>query len=339
MRFGLNKQTVNVPLNMVSISPEGHPVFFIPGEGFYEFSRGVAHKYYDSNLGLLTYKGRQYIRTDATSFVRDGTEFTVYLPGEHKFLRRPALSDDGAFFEHDFAAEGIWSAQHRAESLLFGHNEMVCRSITLAGDELLTRRNGEILVRRGDQIEPYLVGEGMSQSEIIRLDVEVPREGGTRAMTLFFEPNSTDGARQWLRHFRDAQAATQKVTMEGAPLIRNYNTVFYDGEEDLQACVSALRQVVDRLNGMYASDLDSSNNGCLWEPTIDNVSSTLLNQLHFEFENFGERFKKGSYSEQRTIADAYGPFCKLNDCIHETEGASLLVPAGFLPAADRHNVR
>jgi hypothetical protein len=306
---------------MVSVSPGGHPVFFIPDQGFFEFSKGVAHKYYDPSLGLLTYKGRDYIRTDATSFVRDGTEFTVYLPGEHKFLRRPALANDSAFFEHDFAAEGIWSVPHRADEVLFGHTETVARSITLAGEEILTRRNGEILVRRGDVIEPYFISEGLSQSELVRLDVEVPREGGPRAMTLFFEPKSTDGARQWLKHFRDAQAAVQKISLQGSPFIRNYNTVFYNGEEDLRACVATLRQVVDDLNGMYTSDLDSSNLGRLWEPTAENISSSMLNQLHFEFENFGERFKKGSYEEQRAIADAYGPFCKLNDCIHATEGA------------------
>jgi hypothetical protein len=294
---------------------------FLTGEKFYEVMNGLSNDFFDPSLGLVNYRGQTFLKTTATAFVRDGTEFTVYLPSENKFIRRPALSGDSEFFEHKFSAEGIWQEFYCSTEKLFGYEETVSRSVTLAGEKLITRRNGDVFVKRQDGFAPFYASETSAQPEFIRVDLEVPDTHGHHIATLFFEPKSTGGAREWLGHFRAAQTAVQKIAQEASPFIRNYNTVFYNGEGDLAECVKALRQVTEDINAVYESDLESSNSGKLWVPTMENVSSSLLNQLHFEFENFGERFKKGSAEVQNKIRSVYGPFCQLNDCIHATEGA------------------
>lgn len=322
MRIGVNKRTIQIPANMTSLSPEGRVVLRSEHDKFYEVVAGVAHEYFDPNLGLITFEGRTYVRTDATSFVRDGTDFTVYLPSENKFITRPALASDTDFREYDFAQEGIWKSDHVSPEKLFGKEELIAKSFSVAGDELLTRRNGEVFVRRDGYVEPFFASQFSSEPHFLRIDLEGTRNNTGEVTSLFLEPNTSPAARRWLEHFTKTQAIVRNSgAREASPFIRNYNTVFYFGEEDLSDCIGSLSQTVDLINARYVSDLESSNGGKLWQPTIEDISSALLNQLHFEFENFGERYKRGSPLEQQTIADVYGPFCLLNDQIHATEGA------------------
>ncbi|RJF86453.1 hypothetical protein D3874_04935 [Oleomonas cavernae] len=236
-------------------------------------------------------------------------------------MQRPALSSDEELKEVNFAEIGIWKAQHSRLMSLFGVPERVAVSQALDGEELITRQNGDVMVQRNGAVIPYFVASVSSGAAFVRIDLEVPVGEGTQAITLFFEPKPTSGGRRWLRHFIDTQAAMRMIAPEATPFIRNFNTVFYNGIDDLLTCIQALAETVGKINEIYTSDLPSSDDGKLRRPTMANISSALLNQLHFEFENFGERFKHGGAELQKRVADAYGPFCLLNDQIHATEGA------------------
>lgn len=321
MRFGVGKRNVQIAQNMTSLSARGNIVFRTEDDEFYELRDGVSHRYYDPNLGLVSYEGRQYIRTDATSFVRDGTEFFVHLPAERKFISRPAIGSDSSFEEFHFEREGIWRPEYSETMSLMGRPERVSHSVTITGDEIITRSNGEIMIKSGNGYQPYFVNREATSNQFVRLDLEVPYENGKRAVTLFLQPRSTPGAHKWLKHFARTQAFTRQISQAGSPFVRNFNTVFYNGEQDLKACVKALAETVRQINDVYESDLESANGGKLDVPTMKNISFDLLNKLHFEFENFGERFKKGDAGVRGKIASVYGPFCQLNDQIHASEGA------------------
>ena len=58
----------------------------------------------------------------------------------------------------------------------------------------------------------------------------------------------------------------------------------------------------------------------LW-PGIEAVDNAVLNQLHFEFEAYGERFKSATSDERAGLMGLFGDFCQLNDRIHACEGA------------------
>lgn len=321
MRFGVGKRNVHIPQNMTSLSANGNLVFRTEDDEFYELRDGVAHRYYDPNLGLVNYAGRTFIRTDATSFVRDGTDFFVHLPAEQKFIRRSAIASDESFTEFRFEEQGLWRSDYLTTIRLFAQDERVARSVTVNGEEIFTRTNGEIMKKSGDHFTPYFIDERSTANQFVRIDLEVPYQKGARIVTLFLQPRATPGARKWLAHFSRTQDFTRQISHEGSPFIRNFNTVFYNGEEDLASCVDALATTVQQINSMYESDLEGTTDGKLEVPTTKNIDSAHLNRLHFEFENFGERFKKGGPETRGRIANAYGPFCQLNDQIHACEGA------------------
>jgi hypothetical protein len=288
-------------------------------DSFAEFDQGVSRRYYDPELGILNYKGRTFIRSEATSFVRDGTQFIVYLPSENKIISRPAMSDEDSFVEIDFDRSGIWRSEFTREIKLFGAVETVSISRNLMDENLVTRRNGEILIEKDGAYEPYLLEDHFFSREIVRIDLEIKREDKSLILTIFFEIKSTAGARAWVRHFTDARTHMKKISPVASPFLRNYNVGFYNGEPDLEHCVDRIKKTVQSINETYVSDLDSSDSGKLHGVSIDSVSSDLLNQLHYEFENFGDRCKGSSGELRNNLQRSYGPFCQLNDHIHATE--------------------
>lgn len=324
MKVRIGERFARVPRNMISIAPTGERILFVPGYGdakFFREDKGLLHKYYDPNLGLADYQGRSYLVTEATTYVRDGVDYTVYLPSENKFLRRPALEGDSAFQKIDFATSGRFAPEFTVRDKLFSATEPLSRSQDLVGTELYTRSTGEIFVKDGDSFVPYVVESSSIRERFIRLDIILERNGSRDLITLFFQPGFTKGANLWMDHFGKTEDIACRCSKFGTALIRSENVIFYAGEADLENRVSALYQTVEIINRTYISKLDSSNEGKLHIPTQENISSDLLNQLHYEFEAFGERFKSIDFNEKAAVSGVYGAFCRLNDQIHACEGA------------------
>ena len=141
-------------------------------------------------------------------------------------------------------------------------------------------------------------------------------------LTLFFAPRTTPGARRWLGHMRDTEALTSPISPHATPFLRSANVIFHNGVEDFRTEATALEQLVARINAAgYRSTLAGGRDGRLLWPGIEAVDNAVLNQLHFEFEAYGERFKSATSDERAGLMGLFGDFCQLNDRIHACEGA------------------
>ena len=118
MKIRVDKIYHQIPRTMTSLAPSGEPVFFareLAANKFHTRQGGLTASYYDAAVGLAKYGGREFLVTEATTYVRDGVDYTVYLPSEAKFIRRPALQDDTHFKEIDFASSGRFSNEYHPE--------------------------------------------------------------------------------------------------------------------------------------------------------------------------------------------------------------------------------
>jgi hypothetical protein len=325
MKIRVDKIYHQIPRTMTSLAPSGEPVYFarnLSVNKFHTNLNGLTASYYDAAIGLAKYKGREFLVTEATTYVRDGVDYTVYLPSEAKFIRRPAMQDDTHFEEIDFASSGRFANEFAVEEVIFGVVERLSCSRDLAGNALYTRFNGEIFVKENGVFSPYYIETGSINEQFIRLDIAIEaNDDGRHLVTLFFEARSTKGAELWLKHFKATEAAAKACSKHATPLIRSENVIFYAGVKDLENRVKALSKTVALINQSYVSKIDTNQNGKLTVPTMKNISSALLNQLHYEFEAFGERFKSDNLEDKNAITPVYGPFCNLNDQIHACEGA------------------
>jgi hypothetical protein len=322
MRLSAGGQWQDVPLNNLSIDPQGYTVCLAADGRFYVEAAGLYQPYYDPSLGQIRFGNRSYVVTTATSFVRDGQEFVAFLPFEQKFVTKAAWDEDSRLREFSFNKNGLFAPRHCRRMAIYGAKEEVAISRDLAGRLLATRVNGEILDLSSGGARPYRPKMPATGGRFIRLDLAVPSDGTETPgiLTLFYAPRTAPGAKRWLRHFLRTEEMARTVSLRATPFLRNFNVIHYNGPEDLQACVARLQDTVDTINTHYESQEKSSENGKLHRPTVENVNSAMLNQLHMEFEAFGDRFKSGG-EDHSVLSRVLGPFCQLNDAIHACEGA------------------
>ena len=323
MLYHINNHFEQILKSNVSFSPRGFGVVFASDGKFYQEIDGHMQQYYDPMLGIVRFAGRQYIRTEATSFIRDGVDYTVYLPSEKVFITRGAMRSDNEFIIIDHQETGLFEPEFSSQMHIVLKPERISRSRDLLGRSLVTRATGEIFEEIDGQLRPYIPNACAMPGHFIRCDIEVHSDvQAPHLMSIFFVPRRTEGSDLWQRHFRQTTDIADGICRFATPVIRNQNVIFFSGEKDFARRVSMLTDTVTRITDAgYRSRTGGTPDGILKIPTVDNVSSIFLNELHFEFEAFGDRFKSSDEVDKAEISQVYGDFCRLNDEIHACEGA------------------
>lgn len=158
MKYRFDKRFHPVHRTKRSVAPNGDHVVQGPDNQFYQIAGGQAHAYSDPNIGDVHFMGRTYIRTEATSYVRDGVDYTVYLPSEDLFITRGAMQSDKDFRILDHSRMGRFEDRFVSERSMFGRHERVSVSHDLLGNKLITRANGEILTESNSgELKPYRI--------------------------------------------------------------------------------------------------------------------------------------------------------------------------------------
>jgi len=318
MRIWWDGRSHDIEGSKVTLDPEGRRVMLTPdGTCLLELPEGLT-RHWDPNLGLNRYRGREHLVTHATSFVQDATQFVAFLPAEPGFVRKPAFDGDSAFAPIDFAEEGLFAAARPMS--LWGHERRAVPSTDLAGRRLATLPNREVFDLSSGEPVPYVPARRPAAGPHVRLDLQLG--DSATLLTLFYAPRHLPGAQRFLRHLRDTEAAVRPIAAEATPFIRNSNVIFRHGREEFMACCATLEALVQRINASgYRSLARGSEPLPLQWPGVEQVNHALLNQLHFEFETFGDLFKASGGEERTRLAKIYGDFCQLNDTIHASEGA------------------
>jgi hypothetical protein len=140
-----------------------------------------------------------------------------------------------------------------------------------------------------------------------------------KTVILFFEIYSTPPAQRWLELFKRTQGYVQRFNPLATVAIKHQNVMYGFGRQNLQRNLNEINNLVDEINAVYESQLSTSVDGKLHSVDISTISPSILNQLHHEFEAFGDRQRAGEFAEKHPALP--GLFSRLNNSIHASEAA------------------
>ncbi|MBN8938929.1 MAG: hypothetical protein J0H01_05535 [Rhizobiales bacterium] len=314
MKLFIDNQYRTIDDRRISIAHTGHPLVMLDDSTFWSSRNGNDfHKYFDSEPGLIEFADRSWLITHATRHVAEDGTSHIFLPAIGKYLSKSPL--DNAYIEvNSFDPQRLRSHSINGTTQF---STAVLEGTDLSGSRLCYTNAGSFWRQLpSGEWEPALKDAPFRHA----LAVKASAPGGA-ASILFFEIYDTPPGRRWLQLFKRSQGYVQRFDPLDVLAIKHQNVMFRYGPRGLETCVDQLNRIVSDINPIYRSALESSDNGTLRSVATETVCGSSLNQLHYEFEAFGDRYRAGEFADSIHSSRLHGLFSKLNNWIHASEAA------------------
>jgi hypothetical protein len=320
MRFLFDGQYINHDDHLVSIDHTGHPLAMI-GQAEKRFlttrNGNEYYKYFDLEPGLVEYGGASWLVSHATRYVDEDGTVHCFIPTIGKYIHKRRGENDYSTF-----GERIGNAQPITIDGFTHLTSPDLRGRDISGAEVVYTNVGKFWRSAdGAAWQPALA----NSTARFALGVGLVNPGQD-ILVLFFEIYDTPPARRWLELFRRTQGLAQRGDPLATAAIKHQNVMYGYGRPHLEACVARINHLVGEINARYTSRLATSDNSKLRWLNPQQVASAALNQLHHEFEAFGDRFRAHEFPDDTETGHLHGLFSRLNNSIHACEGA--LINAG-----------
>lgn len=332
MRVLFGGQYINQDDHLVSIDYSGYPLAMI-GETEKRFltTRNGNEYYNHSDLepGLVEHGGASWLISHATRYVDEEGTAHCFLPTIGKYIRKRLHENDYCTFN-----ERIRNAQPITIDGFIHLTSPDLRGRDILGDEVVYTNVGKFWRSAdGASWQPALANSTARFAVGVGL---VNTRGNT--LILFFEIYNTPPAKHWLELFQRTQSLVQRGDPLATTAIKHQNVMHGYGKPHLEACVARINGLVQEINASYTSSLDTSENGKLHRLDPQRVEAAALNQLHHEFEAFGDRFRAHEFPDNAETRHLHGLFSRLNNSIHACEGALTNVACSEHDAQQRAHI-
>jgi hypothetical protein len=322
--------------HQLSIAHTGYPLIMLEDKTFWTTQNGNDYyRYFDLEPGLLEFGGSTWLISHATRHVDEDGTAIAFLPTVGKYVVRRPLEDSykvlNPFDAASIEERDIRGVAHLTNGRLDGPD--------LWGSRVCYTNAGGFW-----RLSPAGQWESALEKAPFRHALAVKATSSTTGVSavVFFEIYDTPPAQRWLELFKRTQRYVQRVNPLDTVAIKHQNVMYGFGQQNVDACVARISDLVSRLNTIYQSRLPDSDAGKLRSVQPGTVSQEILNQLHHEFEAFGDRHRAHEFAGDSQAELRHGLFSKLNNSIHATEAAlvnatasaedaSLLAHVNFFP--------
>lgn len=299
--------------DQLSIAHTGYPLIMLEDKTFWSTRNGNDYyRYFDIEPGTIEFGGRSWLITHATRHVQEDGTSVIFLPTIGKYIAKAA--SDPTYKELNPTDSSSLEPLTVDGTTQFTNAKL--RGVDLGGKPICYTNSGTFW-RQSPSGKWQHALEDVPFRHALALKAT---NSGGRSAIFFFEIYSTPPAQRWLELFKRTQGYVQRFDPLATVAIKHQSVMYGFGQKNLQTYLDEINLVVDGINAIYRSQLPMSGNGKLHSVDAHTVSPSILNQLHHEFEAYGDRQRAGEFTGGRYPA-LPGLFSRLNNAIHASEAA------------------